>query len=209
MYRPSRLVLFLLACVSLTPAAVFAQQASIAGAVKDASGALMPGVTVEVASPVLIEKVRSVVTDGTGQYRVVDLRPGTYSVTFTLGGFTTVKREGIELTGSFTATVNADLRVATIAETITVTGQSPVVDVQGVTQQRVLNAEVLAALPTGRSAAALGVLIPGIQSAVSANGNGCGAAIRVTDIYRQRLILNGITVKPDVVQPTRAQFARH
>jgi len=172
MYRPSRLVLFLLACVSLTPAAAFAQQASIAGAVKDASGALMPGVTVEVASPVLIEKVRSVVTDGTGQYRVVDLRPGTYSVTFTLGGFTTVKREGIELTGSFTATVNADLRVATIAETITVTGQSPVVDVQGVTQQRVLNAEVLAALPTGRSAAALGVLIPGIQSAVSANGNG-------------------------------------
>ena len=86
-------------------------QASIAGVVRDTSGAVLPGVTVEAASPALIEKVRSVVTDGTGQYQIVDLRPGTYTVTFTLPGFSTVKREGIELTGSFTATVNADLRV--------------------------------------------------------------------------------------------------
>src|SRR5262245_5432180 len=92
------------------PAAAFAQ-ASIVGLVKDASGAVLPGVTVEAASPALIEKVRSVVTDGTGQYRIETLRPGTYSVTFTLPGFSTVKREGIELTGSFVATVNADLRV--------------------------------------------------------------------------------------------------
>src|SRR6202171_482838 len=131
----------------LLPAAAYAQ-AAITGVARDASGGVLPGVTVEAASPVLIEKVRSVVTDGTGQFRIVDLRPGTYSVTFTLSGLTTAKREGIELTGSFTATVNAELRVGTIAETITVTGQTPVVDVQGVTQQRVLNADALAALPT-------------------------------------------------------------
>jgi hypothetical protein len=96
--------------------------------VKDASGAVLPGVTVEAASPALIEKVRSVVTDDSGQYRIVNLQPGTYSVTFTLAGFNVVKREGIELTGSFNAAVNADLRVGGIEETITVTGESPIVD---------------------------------------------------------------------------------
>ena len=121
---------------------------------------MLPGVTVEAASPALIEKVRTVVTDGGGQYRIVDLRPGTYSVTFRLSGFNTVKREGIELTGSFTAAVNAELRVGEMTETITVTGASPIVDVQGVTQQRVLSADVIAALPTGRAAASLAVLIP-------------------------------------------------
>src|SRR5262244_1796996 len=93
----------------LVPSAVFAQ-AVIAGSVKDSSGAVLPGVTVEAASPALIEKVRSVFTDGTGQYRIEDLRPGTYTVTFTLEGFSTFKREGVELTGSFTATINADLK---------------------------------------------------------------------------------------------------
>src|SRR6188472_105819 len=93
-------------------------QASITGVVRDPSGAVLPGVTVEAASPALIEKVRSVTTDGSGQYRVVDLRPGTYAVTFTLTGFSTVKREGIELTGAFTATVNAELRVGSLEETI-------------------------------------------------------------------------------------------
>src|SRR5881296_4386968 len=92
----------------LVPAAAWAQQASasIAGVVKDTSGAVLPGVTVEAASPALLEKTRSVVTDGSGQYRIEDLRPGAYSVTFTLSGFNTVKRDGIELTGSFNATVN-------------------------------------------------------------------------------------------------------
>ena len=90
----------------LLPAAASAQ-GTITGVVRDGSGAVLPGVTVEAASPVLIEKLRSVATDDTGQYRIVDLRPGAYSVTFTLPGFASVKREGIELTGSFTATVNA------------------------------------------------------------------------------------------------------
>ena len=93
-------------------------------------------VTVEVSSPALIEKVRTVVTDGVGQYRVVNLRPGIYSATFTLSGFSIVKREGIVLTGSFTATVNADLRVGNIAETVTVSGEAPIVDVQSAVVKR-------------------------------------------------------------------------
>src|SRR5688500_13395127 len=118
-----------LSILLLIPAAAYAQ-AAITGVAKDASGGVLPGVTVDAASPALIEKVRSVVTDDTGQYRIVDLRPGTYSVTFTLPGFSTVKREGIELTGSFVATVNGDLKVGALEETITVTGETPIVDVQ-------------------------------------------------------------------------------
>src|SRR5262245_41611141 len=98
------------AVLALLPSSAFAQ-ATITGVVKDASGAVLPGVTVEAASPVLIEKVRSAVTDGAGQYRIINLLPGTYTVTFTLTGFGSMKREDIELSGSFTATVNADLRV--------------------------------------------------------------------------------------------------
>src|ERR687891_393124 len=89
----------LAAALVLAPAAVFAQ-AIIAGAVKDASGAVLPGVTVEATSPALIERVRTAVTDGSGQYRIEDLRPGVYSVTFTLTGFSSVKRDNVELTGS-------------------------------------------------------------------------------------------------------------
>ena len=108
----------------MTPAWAIAQ-ASIAGIVRDTSGAVLPGVTVEASSPALIEKVRSAVTDDSGQYRIVDLRPGTYAVTYTLAGFNTVRREGIELTGTFVASINVDLRVGAIEETVTVTGESP------------------------------------------------------------------------------------
>jgi Carboxypeptidase regulatory-like domain len=110
MRKFDRVLLLIASLLVLMPAATYAQ-ASIAGIVKDSSGAVLPGVTVEAASPALIEKARSVVTDATGQYRIVDLRPGTYSVTFTLAGFSTVKREGVELTGSFTATVSPELKV--------------------------------------------------------------------------------------------------
>jgi uncharacterized protein (DUF2141 family) len=111
--------LALVACIAAIPTAA-AAQAVIAGTVKDSSGAVLPGVSVETASPALIEKVRTAVTDGTGQYRIEDLRPGSYAVVFTLQGFSTLKRERIELTGSFTATINAELKVGTLAETITV-----------------------------------------------------------------------------------------
>ena len=143
------------------PAGAFAQ-GSIGGVVKDGSGAVLPGVTVEAASPALIEKVRSVVTDGSGQYRIVDLRPGAYRVTFTLTGFSTVVREGVVLAGSFAATVNADLKVGAVTETVTVTAESPIVDVQSVSQQRVLDREVLDAIPTGRGLFDDAVLVPGI-----------------------------------------------
>jgi hypothetical protein len=103
---------------------------SIAGEAKDATGAVLPGVTVEVASPALIEKVRTAVTDSSGAYKITDLRPGTYSVTFTLAGFAGVKREGINLTAGFTASINAEMRVGSIEETVVVSGQSPLVDVQ-------------------------------------------------------------------------------
>src|SRR3974390_1692978 len=136
-------------------------QAGIAGNVKDSSGAVLPGVTVEAASPALIEKTRSVVTDGNGNYRIENVRPGTYSVTFTLPGFNTVKRDGIELQGSFVATVNADMKVGAIEETITVTGETPIVDIQSTARQQVLNKDVIDAIPTGRSYTALGVLLPG------------------------------------------------
>src|SRR5207253_3043558 len=102
---------------------------SIAGTVTDATGAVLPGVTVEAGSPALIERVRSAITDGTGQYKIVELRPGTYEVTFSLPGFSTVKRGGVELTTNFTAAVSAEMRVGDVAETITVSGASPLVDV--------------------------------------------------------------------------------
>ena len=157
----------------LIPTAVFAQ-ASIAGVVQDTSGAVVPGVTVEASSPALIEKVRSVVTDGTGHYRIVDLRPGTYAVTFTLAGFNTVRREGIELAGSFTATVNADLRPGALEETVTVTGEAPIVDVQTSKQERVINHEVGDALPTSRLQSSFAVLIPGVYSGGGAGTNVSG-----------------------------------
>src|SRR5204862_4738191 len=113
-----RLAVFAFATVILAPIAAYAQ-ATLAGVVKDTSGAVLPGVTVEASSDVLIEKTRSVVTDGSGQYKIVDLRPGNYTVTFTLTGFSTVKREGIELQGSLTSSVNADLKVGSVSETIT------------------------------------------------------------------------------------------
>lgn len=113
--------------------AAFAQQTgAIAGVVRDSSGAVMPGVTVEASSPALIERVRVVTTDGVGAYRIADLQPGVYTTTFSLVGFSTVKREGIELTGGFTANVNVDLRVGAVEETVIVSGASPLVDVQNV-----------------------------------------------------------------------------
>ena len=156
--------------------AVAAAQAAITGVVKDTSGGVLPGVTVEAASPVLIEKVRSVVTDATGQYRIVNLLPGTYSVTFSLPGFSTVKREGIELTGTFVATVNGDLKVGALEETITVTGETPVVDVQSAKVQQTVSKEILAAIPSARTAAGIQALIPGLHSQAFGPGADVGGA---------------------------------
>src|SRR5262249_25671694 len=124
---------------------------TIAGVVRDTTGAVLPGVTVEAASPALIEKVRTAITDESGNYKIVDLRPGTYVVTVTLPGFSTFKREGLELNTGVTATVNADLRIGAIEETVTVTGATPVVDVQNVRTQNVFTREVLDNVPTNRT----------------------------------------------------------
>src|SRR5439155_17431871 len=121
-----------------------------------------PGVTVEAASPALIEKVRTTVTDSVGAYRITELRPGTYTVTFTLPGFSTFKRDGIELSGNFVASVDAELRVGALGETITVQGESPVVDVQNAREQHVLDREVVRDIPTSRQYYAVAALIPGM-----------------------------------------------
>ena len=139
-------------------------QASITGVVRDASGAVLPGVTVEAASDVLIEKVRTALTDSSGQYRIIDLRAGTYTVTFTLTGFSTARREGIELTGVLTATVNMDMRVGAIEETVTVTGESPLVDVQSVRRQTTIDGDVVSSIPTARGYTGIMLLVPAIQT---------------------------------------------
>jgi hypothetical protein len=158
-------------CVLMVPGWAYAQ-AEIAGVVRDASGAVLPGVTVEAASPVLIEKVRSAVTSGSGQYRILDLRPGEYTLTFTLPGFAVIKREGIRLTGSFAATIDADMRLGGLEETITVTGQAPVVDVQSTKAETVLSREVLDAIPAGRSHLTQAILVPGLSASQgAARGN--------------------------------------
>ena len=147
-----------------SPLGVSAQQAGsgIAGVVRDATGAVLPGVTVEASSPALIERVRTATTDGQGQYKIVDLLPGTYSVTFSLTGFSSVRRDGIELVTAFVATLNPEMKVGSVEETITVSGAAPSVDIHNVVQHRVLTREVFDALPTNKGIPSYGALTPGI-----------------------------------------------
>jgi hypothetical protein len=177
----ARSLAILLGAVSccLVPSLVYGQ-ASIAGLVRDASGGVLPGVTVEASSPVLIERVRTVATDGTGQYRIVDLRPGTYTVTFTLAGFSTVRREGVALEGAFTASVSADLRVGSLEETITVTGESPIVDVQNTRRQQILDNETVNAIPSGRAYHNVAALVPGVTVSSTQDVGGIAGPATVT-----------------------------
>jgi hypothetical protein len=161
-------------CALLLSPAAWAQQASgIAGIVRDPSGAVLPGVTVEAASPALIEKVRTAVSDGEGRFNITDLRPGTYAVTFTLPGFNTFKRDGVVLTAGFTATVNAEMPVGALEETITVTGAAPLVDTQNVRQQNVVSSELLAALPSSSKSlsSTLIALVPGMSGTTDVGGS--------------------------------------
>jgi len=167
--------------ISSVPATAFAQ-ASIAGVVKDSSGAVLPGVTVEAASAALIEKVRAVVSDGTGQYQIVNLVPGTYVVTFTLPGFNIVKREGVVLAGSFTAKIDADMRVGALEETITVTGETPLVDVQNTKRERVIDREIIDNIPTSRTAYDMASLIPGVSRSGLTNQDVGGSSSSGTPI---------------------------
>jgi hypothetical protein len=172
MLKTRRATAILVLVVALMPSVAEAQQASgIAGVVRDASGAVLPGVTVEAASPALIEQVRTVFTDAQGRYNIVDLRVGTYAVSFRLAGFGTVSRTGIELTAGFTATVNAELPIGSVQETITVSGTSPLVDTQNVRQQTVASSELLNVLPTStRHLNTLVTLTPGFTGLAAVTG---------------------------------------
>jgi Carboxypeptidase regulatory-like domain len=195
--RYARLAPALFGILLLLPVLAYGQ-AEITGVVRDPSGAVLPGVTVEAASDALIEKVRSVVTDGAGQYRAVDLRPGAYVVTFTLPGFSTIKRDGLVVSGAATFVVNVEMRVGSLEETITVTGEAPVVDVQQVTRQQVMNHEVIDAIPTGRNYYSLGVLIPGVSSNATDVGGSTGDAMAQLTVHgsrpsSQRITQNGVS----------------
>jgi hypothetical protein len=188
--------------VLLLPATVFAQ-ASLTGTARDASGALLPGVTVEASSPALIEKTRTAVTDGTGQYRIIDLRPGTYSIAFTLTGFNTVKREGIELAGTQVITIPVEMKIGGIEETITVTGETPVVDVQTAKRQIVMNADVIKTIPAARAVGSLLNATPGLT--VDTNGLALSptmtffqahssASNAASTVGEGRMMINGMTI---------------
>jgi hypothetical protein len=194
-----RRVLLFLVVVGWTVGApaVASAQAALAGTVRDASGAVLPGVTVEAASPALIEKVRAAVTDGTGQYRIEDLRPGTYAVTFTLPGFSTLKRDGIDLSGSQVANLSVELRVGAVEETVTVSGAAPVVDVRSTRRETTLSGDTIRAIPSVRSYSALLVTVPGVQT--DRNNVATGPLIAIAPIHggrslESRLAVDGLTV---------------
>jgi Carboxypeptidase regulatory-like domain len=157
-------MLAFLAVAVLIPS-IGSAQATLAGVVKDSSGAVLPGVTVETSSPVLIEKTRTATTDGTGQYQIVDLRPGSYEITFSLSGFRSVTREGVDISGAGVITINADLSVGPLNETLTVRGETPVVDVHSVRRQAVLENRVVTTLPAARLYGAVVAAIPSLQGA--------------------------------------------
>ncbi len=189
-------ILMLLAFAVTSPAQTLG---TIAGVAKDPSGAVLPGVSVEVASPALIEKLRTAVTDGAGQYRIVNLPPGIYSATFTLAGFSTVRQEGVEVSVAVNAQVNAELKVGALAETITITGETPVVDIQSAAQTRTMTAQAFKELPSGGSWIQMAALVPAVRASntdvggvlgdqtgaqVSAHGNNPGDGVSLIDGMR-------------------------
>jgi hypothetical protein len=190
-----------LMCVLFVPGTASAQSA-IAGTVKDASGAVLPGVTIEASSPALIEKTRSVVSDGQGNYKIVDLRPGVYTVTFSLAGFGSVRRDGLELPSNFTMSVNADLRVGALQETVVVTGESPVVDVQTNTRAAVLSRDILDSVPNAHTLQSVGQLVVGVTlTAPDVGGSQAmqqtyfsvhGAGAAQTAVLMDGMIINGL-----------------
>ena len=199
MIRRSGVLLVALATCLLAVPAVARAQSVIAGIVKDTSGAVLPGVTVEASSDVLIEKTRAVTTDGSGQYKIVDLRPGSYSVTFTLPGFQTIKREGIDLPAEFTATINADMKVGSIEETITVTTAAPVVDVQSAAHTQVLTREDVDNLPTGRTIQGIGQMVVGVSLSLPDVGGSRAAmqtymSVRGNSAANNTVLVDGMVV---------------
>src|SRR5687767_1014813 len=181
----------ILACLLAVQSTAWAQ-ATIAGVVKDSSGAVLPGVTVEAASPALIEKVRTTATDGAGRYRIEDLRPGTYTVTFTLPGFVTMRRDGVLVGGTGVIAIDSELRVGGVQETVTVTGETPVVDIQSTKREVTLDNETMRALPSVRSYSYLLTTVPGLQTNV--NNVNSGPVFAIFPIHGGRGVESRLTV---------------
>jgi hypothetical protein len=202
--------LALLGFVLLLPTLAHAQ-ATISGTVRDSSGAVLPGVTVEAASGALIEKVRTAVTDGTGQFRISELPPGTYTVTFALSGFTTMRREGVTVSGSGVIPVSVDMKVGALAETVTVSGEAPIVDTQSTRREVVVDAETISSLPITRSYGAVLYAVPGLMVAPGVNGNDYSPSMALFTAHggnstEGRMMVNGLPVAGSFSGNSVAQF---
>ena len=203
MQRALAMKVFVFLCL-IVPATAYAQ-ASFSGIVRDTSGAVLPGVTVEASSPVLIEKIRSATTDGEGRYVIQDLRPGTYRLSFTLPGFKLVVRDAVELLGTSVVTINAEMSVGTVEETITVSGDTPTVDLQSTTRQVSITQEIVTQLPSSRNPFALGVLIPGVQQSFGSRDVGGAVVAEVAALAAnggrtgdQRMMVNGVALSSGI-----------
>jgi carboxypeptidase family protein len=195
----------------LTSSAAYAQ-ATIAGVVRDSSGALLPGVTVEATSPSLTEKIRTVVSDATGQYRIVTLPPGSYTVTFSLTGFKTIKREDVMVSGSGVIPINAELSVGALQETITVSGASPVVDTQTTRREVVVNQETINALPITRNYGGVLYATPGLTVQPGVNNNALMPGMSLFSAHggistEGRVFVDGVSVNGPFGQNSVTQFA--
>jgi hypothetical protein len=209
--HPIRFLLGVLVGLHLTSAAAFAQ-ATITGVVRDTSGAVLPGVSVEATSTALTEKVRTALTDGTGQYRIVTLPPGEYVLTFALTGFTTVKRDNVTVSGSGVIPINAEMRLGSLEETITVSGVSPVVDTQSARRETVVNAETINALPMTRNYGGVLYATPGLTVQPGVNNNALMPGMSLFSSHggistEGRVFVDGVSVNGPFGQNSVTQFA--
>jgi hypothetical protein len=209
--QPIKVILGVLVSLHLTSAVAFGQ-ATIAGVVRDTSGAVLPGVNVEATSPSLTEKVRSAVTDGTGQYRIATLPPGDYVLTFALTGFTTVRRDNVSVSGSGVIPINVELRLGSLQETITVSGASPVVDTQTTRRETVINSETINALPITRNYGGVLYATPGIVVQPGVNANALMPSMALFSAHggistEGRVFVDGVSVNGPFGQNSVTQFA--
>jgi hypothetical protein len=209
---PARHRLFLLSALVLAIPAIAAAQATLAGTVRDASGGVLPGVSIEVASPALIEKARSTISDGTGQYRITELPPGRYVVTFTLTGFSTVRRDDVQISGAGVVPINAELRVGALEETITVSGASPLVDTQTTRRETVVDADTISALPITRNYGGVLYATPGLNVQPGVNANDLMPSMATFSAHggqstEGRVFVNGVSVNGPFGSNSVTQFA--
>ncbi len=198
-------------CLLLLPAAA-AAQATVAGAVRDSSGAVLPGVSVEATSPALIERVRTGVTDGSGQYRISDLPPGEYELLFSLSGFNSLKRQGVTVSGSGVIPINVELAVGTLSETLTVRGESPLVDTQTARRETVVSAQTIASLPITRNYGGVLNATPGLNVQPGVNANDLMPSMSTFSAHggqatEGRVMVNGVSVNGPFGANSVTQFA--